>query len=91
MIKNSIIALVTVAALAGVAVPAYAEGDVFGDGSGEMSAFVADSIVSRLQAQGVNATGVEEWGGLIRAFVILDDGSQAMQLYTPGLLEQVTL
>lgn len=56
-----------------------------------MSAFVADSIVSRLQAQGVNATGVEEWGGLIRAFVILDDGSQAMQLYTPGLLEQVTL
>lgn len=91
MIKNSLIALVAVASLASVTVPAYAEGDVFGDGSGEMSDFVADSIVSRLQAQGINATDVEEWGGLIRAFVVLEDGSQAMQLYTPDLLEPVAL
>ena len=71
MIKKTIIALVAAASLAGVAAPAMA--DAFGDGSSEMREFTADSILIRLQNQGVNATSVEEWGDLVRAFVTLDD------------------
>ena len=90
MIKNTVIALVTAASLAGVAVPAFADSDIFGNGSPESQAFIADSIVSRLQAQGINATSVEEWSGLVRAYVELEDGRQAMQLFTPDRLELVT-
>ncbi len=91
MIKNSVIALVTAASLAGVAVPAFADSEIFGDGSPGTYEFVANSIVNRLQAQGVNATSVEEWGGLVRAYVELEDGRQTMQFFTPGLLEPVSL
>jgi hypothetical protein len=51
----------------------------------------AQNILSRLHDQGVNATSVEEWGGLVRAFVTQDDGRQVMQFYTPGTLQQVAL
>lgn len=91
MIKNTLIALVAVASLAGAAAPAYAD-SAFGDNvSTEMRDFTAASIVSELQQKGINATSVEDWSGLIRAFVTLEDGTQAMQLYTPGSLELVTL
>src|SRR5690606_5486515 len=86
MIKNTVIALVTAASLAGVAVPAFADSDIFGNRSPESQAFIADSIVNRLQAQGVNAASVEEWSGLVRAYVELEDGRQAMQLFTPDRL-----
>ncbi|KQX38711.1 hypothetical protein ASD04_08640 [Devosia sp. Root436] len=99
MIKNTIIALVAAASLAGVAVPAFAapapeESDintVFGGGSTEMREFIADSVLSQLQQKGVNATAVEDWSGLIRAYVTLEDGSQTMQFFKPGSLEQVQL
>lgn len=100
MIKKKIAALVTAAALAGIAVPAFAvpvetaqESDeidtVFGGGSAEMRAFVADSVLTDLNRRGINATSVEEWSGLIRAFVTLDDGTQTMQFFRPGSLQQV--
>lgn len=102
MVKNTIVALVAVASLAGIAVPAFAapapvaesESDVdtvFGGGTPEMRAFMADSVLARLQQQGINATSVEDWSGLIRAYVTLDDGTQTMQFYKPGSLEQVLL
>jgi hypothetical protein len=62
----------------------------FGDGSSEMRDFTADSILVRLQQQGVNATGVEEWGDLVRAYVTLDDGRQVMQFFTAGSLQPVS-
>lgn len=101
MIKNTIIALVAAASVAGVAVPAFAasapeisvtESDTaFGTGSVEMRDFIASSVLNRLQEKGINATAVEDWSGLIRAYVTLEDGTQTMQFFTPGSLEQVTL
>lgn len=101
MIKNTVIALVAAASLAGIAVPAFAaspeavsvtESDTaFGSGSVEMRDFIAGSVLNRLQEKGINATAVEDWSGLIRAYVTLEDGSQVMQFFTPGSLEQVQL
>lgn len=100
MVKNTIIALVAAASLAGIAVPAFAApapapevtaDTAFGSGSPEMRDFIADSVIAQLQEKGVNATAVEDWSGLIRAYVTLEDGSQTMQFFKPGSLEQVQL
>jgi hypothetical protein len=93
MIKN-LIALAAVASVAGLAVPAYADSEsrLFGtDSSPEAQRFVENSILSRLKAQGVNATSVEEWGNYVLAFVTLEDGRQSTQLFTHTLLEPVSL
>lgn len=90
MLKNTMIALVATAAFVGAAAPSYA--DVFGDNdSVEMREFTANSIVAQLQQKGINVTSVEEWSGLIRGYVTLEDGSQVMQFFKPGSLEQVVL
>ncbi|MHA6689349.1 hypothetical protein [Devosia sp. A449] len=90
MIKNTIVALVTAAALVGVAAPAFAD-NAFGETTPEMRDFVADSVLTELNRRGINATAVEDWSGLVRAYVILDDGSQVMQFYSPGSLQPVAL
>jgi hypothetical protein len=101
MVKNTVIALVAAASLAGIAVPAFAApapapevtdiDTAFGGGSPEMRDFIAESVLAQLQQKGVNATAVEDWSGLIRAYVTLEDGSQTMQFFKPGSLEQVQL
>ena len=91
MIKNTVLALVAVAAFAGAAAPAFANESVFGDDSTvEMRDFMKDSIESQLRQKGINVSDVEDWSGLIRAYVTLEDGTQTMQFYAPGSLEQVT-
>jgi hypothetical protein len=79
MIKKSVVALATVAAMAGIALPAMA--------SESTSGFDADYVLSELQAQGVNASRVEEWGTLVRAFVTTADGRQVMQYFEPVTLK----
>ena len=101
MVKNTIVALVAAASMAGIAVPALAapapaveSSDVdtaFGSGTPEMRDFIADSVLAQLQQKGINATAVEDWSGLIRAYVTQEDGSQTMQFFKPGSLEQVSL
>ena len=99
MIKNTVIALVAAASLAGLAAPAFAENDSgigLEDFNGEemdQSGYetAAQNILSRLHEQGVNATSVENWGGLVRAFVTLEDGRQVMQFFAPDSLKQVAL
>lgn len=90
MIKNTIVALVAAVSMVGIAAPAFAD-TPFGDGSVEMREFTADGILASLKQQGINATSVEEWGGLVRAYVTLDNGSQVMQFFTPGSLNPVSL
>jgi len=91
MIKSSIIALVAVAAMGSVAVPAFAAaGDLGGEPKLE-NAFPADAVLVRLQQNGVPAVSVEEWGGLVRAFVALPDGGQTMQFFAPHTLQPATL
>jgi hypothetical protein len=89
MIRNSIVALATVAALLGAVAPAMAT--PVESGSSEAREFVADRYLSELKRQGINATSVEEWGDYVRAFVTLEDGTQVMQFFTPGSLTPVDL
>ena len=90
MIKTTLLALVAAASVASFAAPAFADaGSAFGDGSEDSREFAEDTILTRLQQQGVRATSVEEWGTLVRAFVIHEDGTQGMQLFTAGSLTPI--
>ena len=51
-------------------------------------AWDADSVLRRLQDRGVDASSVEQWNGLIRAYVQID-GNQVMQYFGPDTLAQV--
>ncbi len=83
MIKKSVIAVATAAALAGVAIPAMAIEST--------ASFDADYVLYQLQSQGVTATAVEEWGTVLRAFVTTADGRQVMQYFDASTLQQVQL
>lgn len=99
MIKNTVVALLAAASLVGVAAPAFAEPNTalgLDDFNGELSDqsgydTAAQNILARLQDQGINATAVEDWGGLVRAYVTLEDGRQVMQFFAPDTLQQVAL
>jgi hypothetical protein len=94
MIKNSILALTTAVLVAGSALPAFAaqapaETD---NDNGYITGEVAnDYTLLRLHEKGINATSVEDWNGLVRAFVIKEDGTQAMQLFDADSLAPVGL
>jgi hypothetical protein len=92
MIKSAIIALVAVAAMGSVAAPAFAEAGVSNDTNHADGNYLnTDAVLARLHEQGVNATSVEHWGTLLRAFVTQADGTQVSQLFTPDTLKPVTL
>ena len=95
MIKSSIIALVAVATLGSIAAPAFADASLSTGNDDSSHAdgnyLDTDAVLARLHEQGVNATSVEHWGNLVRAFVIQPDGSQVSQLFTPDSLKPVTL
>ncbi|KRA50308.1 hypothetical protein ASD80_16175 [Devosia sp. Root635] len=50
--------------------------------------FDADSVLRRLQDRGVAATSVEQWNGLVRAYVEVD-GKLIMQYFDPDTLAAV--
>ena len=89
MIKTTMLALVTAAALVGAAAPAMAGS--FGDGDSDARAVAADILQTRLEQKGLNVASVEEWGDLVRVYVVQPDGTQAMELFTPTTLTQVAL
>jgi allantoicase len=92
MIKSSILALLAVAAMGSVAAPAFAAAGVTNDSNHADGNYLdSQSVIARLQEQGVNATSVEHWGTLIRAFVTQPDGTQVSQLFNPDTLKPVTL
>ena len=92
MLKTTVIALVAAVAFAGVADPAFAETNAFGDDSSpEMRRFTADAYEAELRQRGIDADDLEDWSGLVRAYVTLEDGTQVMQFFKPGSLEQVSL
>ncbi|MET3924444.1 hypothetical protein [Devosia sp. 2618] len=47
-----------------------------------------DTVLRQLQARGVNATSVEQWNGVIRAYVEVN-GTQVMQYFDPTTLTPV--
>ena len=87
MIKNTVIVFATAAVLAGSALPAMA---------GSLTAttdsdFDADYVLTQVQAKGINADSVEEWGDYIVAQVTTEDGKQAVVFLQPTTLEVVNL
>lgn len=93
MIKNTVLALFAVASISAVALPVYATESqhdnvgAFGPGDNDAQDWVASTVLTRLQQQGINATSVEDWGGLVRAYVTLEDGTEVMQFFTPDTLQ----
>lgn len=88
MIKNTVIALATAAAFAGIAVPAMASSSLLETSNGD---FDAAYVLAQLQDKGINADSVEEWGDYVVALVTDADGKQALAYFQPTTLEQVNL
>ena len=80
--NNRTIALLAAAAtsIALLVLPAQAE-----QSSTESSTKIFDheeaAVMGSLTSRGLDVSGVEEWGGLIRAFVVDADGSTTMQFF----------
>lgn len=81
MIKNSVVALVSAAALAGVAIPVMAAPAPAPAAEETTNDFNADYVEYQLAAQGVNVQRVEQWGSYVRAFVTGADGRVTMQFF----------
>jgi hypothetical protein len=95
MIKNSLLALTTAALVAGLALPVFAAPAPV-ESSDVDTSYLTDEIANdytllRLHEKGINAASIEEWNGLVRAYVIQDDGTQAMQFFDPDTLAPVGL
>jgi hypothetical protein len=91
MIKTTLIAAVAALSLASVAAPAFADTGSVNGHDVTIHDYSPDNLISRLHDKGINASRVEQWGPLVRAFVPREDGTQAMQLFTPDYLQPVTL
>ncbi|MHA6299654.1 PepSY domain-containing protein [Devosia sp. CAU 1758] len=89
MIKNTVIALATIAALAGIAAPAMAAGSLASSPSD--NGFDQDYVLAQLQHKGIDASSVEEWGDYLVALVTEDGGKQTMVYLTPVTLDVVNL
>jgi len=48
-----------------------------------------DPIADELSARGYNVSGVEEWGGCIRAYVTDAHGHTSMKLFDPDTLQPI--
>jgi hypothetical protein len=92
MFRKSVIALAALATLAGAAAPALAEtntNDVFGPGNAEYQQFMEQHVLNELRAKGIDAVSVDQWGGLIQAFVTAENGQQRIEYFTPDTLAPV--
>lgn len=88
MNKTLAIALTSIA-LAGTAVPAFA--NPLGDGGSDQRDFRAWSIQQTLEQRGINATSVDAVNGYVRAFVTQPDGTVVMKFFEPTTLKQVNV
>ncbi|MGB3339647.1 MAG: PepSY domain-containing protein [Devosia sp.] len=86
---NTRIALILLSALsATVALPSIATATLAADHHEDRLEWNADAVLRRLQDRGVDASSVEQWNGLIRAYVVIN-GNQVMQYFDPDTLAQV--
>ncbi len=84
----SITALASLVVLAGMgAAPAFANESEAADTINGRSKF---AIETALRDQGVETTGVEEWSGLIRAWVPNGHGGTSMLFFDADTLQPVT-
>ena len=93
MIKKSIIAIATLAAIAGASLPAFASNtdSVFGASDYQQTESLKNSVAQRLAAQGIQVSNIDEWGGYVRATVQLPNGQQATRFFQPDTLAPVSI
>ncbi|ODT69430.1 MAG: hypothetical protein ABS75_17120 [Pelagibacterium sp. SCN 63-23] len=96
MTKKSVLALITAAAVAGVSLPAMAApapvvSETAAVETDTTPSYDFDRALTLLQKDGINATRVESWGSVLRAFVIEDSGAQTMRFFDPDTLAPVNL
>ncbi|MGB3338319.1 MAG: hypothetical protein WBA73_14185 [Devosia sp.] len=90
MIKTITLALMATAMMAAPALAApVCSGSFALDDEWHTEAELNDFNLDLLRSVGVDATRTEVWGGCIRAFVRLPDGSEEMQFYEPLNLRRV--
>ena len=80
----SIATILTVTSFA--IVPVFANED---DNSDDVHGRSAFAVQSALRDRGVDTSGVEEWGNLIRAYVSNGNGGTTMQLFDADTLQPV--
>lgn len=85
MIKNTAAAVITAVALLGAAAPAFAEA-IATSSEDNIPSYDYDFAQARLQEKGINASSVELWGTVVRAFVVGEDGTQTMQFFDKDTL-----
>jgi hypothetical protein len=88
MIKNVLATALVSVALLGAAAPAFA---ATYDVTANEQSYDFDNALAVLQSSGVKAESVEIWGDVVRAYVTLDNGTQAMQFFDKDTLTPVTL
>nr|WP_295883554.1 hypothetical protein [uncultured Devosia sp.] len=90
MIKTIALALMasTIAATPALAVP-VCSGNFALDDEWHTESELNDFNLDLLRSTGVDAVRTEVWGGCIRAWVRLPDGSEEMQFYEPLNLRRV--
>ena len=89
MIKTIAIALAATAMMAAPAMAASCSGSFALDDELYSEAEINDYNEMLLRGAGVDVTSAEIWGGCIRAWVRLPDGSEEMQFYEPLNLRRV--
>lgn len=87
MIKTTLAALIAVAA---VSTPAFASMIIIEEPS-NAPYYSETDVLDRLQQRGIDATSIENWGQLIRAYVRQADGTEAQLFFKRDSLVQVML
>ena len=93
MIKKSIIALATLAAIGGASLPALASStdSVFGASDYQQTESLKATVAHRLEVQGIKVNYVDEWGGYVRADVQLANGQLAVRFFQADTLTPVSI
>ena len=89
MIKTIALALLASVAMAVPAMAAACSGSFALDEDWYTEAEINDYNETLLRGIGVDVTRAEIWGGCIRAFVRLPDGTEEMQFFEPNGLRRV--
>jgi hypothetical protein len=88
MNKLAISSLAALVAVAGLAAPALAS-SLTSDGSTNDN-FNEEIVLQQLKRQGIEATELQDWNGVIRATITLGDGSSTFQYFEIGSLRPVS-
>jgi hypothetical protein len=89
MNKLAISTLAALVAVAGLTAPALALSSLTTESSSNDN-FNEDIVLQQLKQQGINASDLSDWNGVIRATVTFEDGTSTFQYFEIGTLRPVS-